>query len=77
MVQLLFRIIFYTIQIQIIFSACSTIITDYPCMTDGTQIMKQYDFAEEDLNLNISLMTVLYVVFNILAYFFLYKKINK
>lgn len=63
------------VQITNLLSACQATRIDLPCIKNGAGVLQLYDFAQENLELDITLMVLLFFLFHILGYFFLTRKL--
>lgn len=69
-----------TTKLNILFSsptACNAVALDAPCLSEGSQVLENYSFAEENLPFDIMAMLVLYLSFHILGYFCLIKRAQR
>lgn len=48
-----------------------------PCLRTGAEVLEQYDFSGDNLQRDIWSLVGLYVVFNVLALFCLWRRVKK
>lgn len=58
----------------LVVSACYEESDTFPCLHNGLQVLDQYSFEEANLAKDLWSMVTLYVIFNLLALFFLWKR---
>lgn len=64
-----------TIDIHFVsFSACDTTDSELPCITEGAGVLRRYDFDESNFWMDLVLMTVIYLIFHVLAYVCLWNR---
>lgn len=61
---------------NIFFSACN-FEAQLPCLESAEDILSQYDFTEENLDVDFYALTILYLAFNVFAFIILWLRVRK